>query len=212
VPQECGCIRPSPAPAFCTTAYLVSQPALATSQPSPAHRQRPRSQPGPERRKSATLRLPGAVAGSPHGSPIWRASMNLFDRPLCLRAFVVWSVVAGYNCQLIVIENRRHCFPNPVPGKTPRPEASTPDIGPARPLPPSASAYVHAGPPGGHWPWPRMALPASDSTDAARGLWQKFVLFSSELRGFAPSREPVITARPAPRHRTRALARQSSPP
>jgi len=39
-------------------------------------------------------------------------------------------------------------------------------------------------------------LPRNDSTDAARGLWRKIVLFSSELRGFAPSREPVIVGRP----------------
>ena len=41
--------------------------------------------------------------------------------------------------------------------------------------------------------WP---LPRNDSTDAARELWRKIVLFSSELRGFAPSREFVIMGRP----------------
>ena len=41
--------------------------------------------------------------------------------------------------------------------------------------------------------WP---LPRNGSTDAAQGLWRKIVFISSELRGFAPSREPVISARP----------------
>jgi len=41
--------------------------------------------------------------------------------------FVVWSVVDGYNYQLIVIANRRHCFPNPALRKTALPETSTPD-------------------------------------------------------------------------------------
>jgi len=43
---------------------------------------------------------------------------------------------------------------------------------------------------------PDRPLLRNDSTDAARGLWRKIVLHSSELRGFAPSREPVIIARP----------------
>ncbi|MFZ2470729.1 MAG: hypothetical protein WAW52_02180 [Methanothrix sp.] len=44
---------------------------------------------------------------------------------------------------------------------------------------------------------PDRPLPASGITDAARGLWRKIVLFSSQIRGFAPSREPVTSARPA---------------
>lgn len=32
-----------------------------------------------------------------------------------LCAFVVWSVVAGYNYPLIAIANRSHSFPNPAP-------------------------------------------------------------------------------------------------
>ena len=62
---------------------------------------------------------------SPQKSQRWRAATNLFVRPLCLRAFVVWSVVDGYNYPQIVIANRRHCFSNPAPGKLPLPKAGT---------------------------------------------------------------------------------------
>jgi len=75
--------------------------------------------------------------------------------------------------------------------------------GPALPGPqarPASRARVraraHTGPPGERRPVPGWPLPRNDSTDAARGLWRKIVLLSSELRGFAPSREPVIVGRP----------------
>jgi len=55
-------------------------------------------------------------------------------------------------------------------------------------------------------------LPASGSTDVVRGRWRKIVFFSSKLRGFAPSREPVITASPASCPLSRALAGQASLP
>jgi len=45
--------------------------------------------------------------------------------------------------------------------------------------------------------WP---LPSSGSTNAARALWRKIIIFLSQLRGFAPSREPVISARLVPEH------------
>jgi len=64
------------------------------------------------------------------------------------------------------------------------------------PAPPSACLAA--------WPaWrttavaPGWPLPANGPAGAARGPWRKIVLLSSELRAYAPSREPVISARPA---------------
>jgi len=66
---------------------------------------------------------------SPHGSQRWKPH-RIFARPLCLRAFVVWSVVAGNNYQLIVIANRRHCFPIPRPENYPYQRPALPDTRP----------------------------------------------------------------------------------
>ena len=96
----------------------------------PAHRQWPRAAAGTRAPAAITVeRLPGAASGSPQES----ASCGLQElllKSLCASfvsfvRFVVWSVVAGYNYQLIVIANRRCCFSNPAPGKFPSPKAGT---------------------------------------------------------------------------------------
>jgi hypothetical protein len=113
---------------------------------------------------------------------------------------VVWSAVAGYNYPRIVIANRRHCFSNPAPRKTALTEGQHTWLsGPTGPLPPSAN--LHAC----------MRARLTDIAMAPDGiclravaltrpevLLGRNVLFSSELRGFAASREPVTSARPVP--------------
>ena len=94
-------------------------------------------QPGPRAAAMSSSRDPSV--GSNHGRaavpallPIARKDGKDGDciRSLCAYfvsfvRLVVWSVVAGYNYQLIVIANRRCCFSNPAPGKFPSPKAGT---------------------------------------------------------------------------------------
>jgi hypothetical protein len=54
---------------------------------------RPRAAAGTRAARSAALRLPGAATVSPKGSQNERTDAKLFVRPLCLCAFVVWSVL-----------------------------------------------------------------------------------------------------------------------
>ncbi len=84
----------------------------------PDHERRPRAQPGPERPSTRPCGCPALLQLSSQGSQNGRTYAKLFVRPLCLRAFVVWSVVAGNNYQLIVIASRWHCFLNSAPRKT----------------------------------------------------------------------------------------------
>jgi hypothetical protein len=68
----------------------------------------------------------------------------------------------------------------------------------ARPAPcPRARACVHAGPSGSRRLWPRMALACERLHRRDPRALVKNYPFSPELRGFAPSHEPVISARPA---------------
>ncbi len=159
----------------------------------PAHTRRPQAaarpdggghkqQSGPERHKSAALRLPGAAAGSSQESLCWRIATNLSVSSLCLCAFVVWSAVTGYNYQLIVIANTDIVSQNPAPGKLPLPEAGSPGPPASCPrarAPACMRARLADGGCGPGWPWP-----ASGSTYAARGLWQKL---SFSYRNFAAS-------------------------
>lgn len=135
--------RPASCPRTRSLARQSRSPKRQAPQPRTAwpdgsgHKQ----QPGTERHKSAALRLPGAAAGSPQGSLNCRTH-RIFAHPLCLRAFVVRSVVDGYNYPLIVIANRRHCFPKyramkNAPSGGQRYRAPAPEREPAR---------VHAGP------------------------------------------------------------------
>ena len=143
--------------------HLALRPDRAPARPddraaSPdglAHRRRPQVQPGPERCKSVALRLPGAASGGLQGSASC-GPQELLLKSLCASfvsfvRFVVWSVVDGYNYQLIVIASRKHCFPNPAPGELPLPEAGSP--GPqARPgllCARSRALAWQPGPPGG---------------------------------------------------------------
>ncbi len=82
----------------------------------------------------------------------------------------------------------------------------------ARPASRSRALAWQPGPPGGRRLWPRTAF--ADKRLHRRGprALAKNVLFSSELRGFAPSREPVISARSACCCPMLAIVRQSSPP
>jgi hypothetical protein len=94
------------------------------------------------------------------------AAPNHFVRPLCLRAFVVWFVAAGYDYQLIVITKCRR-YQDPAPEKLFTPARLSLALRPDRPTAPECER-VHmrarlandAIVPG----WP---LPRNDSTDAA---------------------------------------------
>ena len=195
-PENCRSRSPLPpvTSAQPAPARPPTSPQARTARPTGGGHER---EPGPERRKSAALRLTGAAAGSPQGSQSWRTVRNLFVRPLCLRAFVVWSVVAGYNYLLIVIANRRHCFPNPRPENCPS-DASTPD---SQACPAPERERLRACGPA----WRTAAVapdglglraaPPTRPEDSGKNI-----LFSSELLGFAPSREPVISARLAHQH------------
>ena len=135
----------------------ASQPAL-TATPSGQAAARSESQARPARGYARIVK-PETVS-------------NLFARPLCLRAFVVWSVVARYNYPLIVITKCRR-YQNPAPRKSSLCLSPSPPAPQARPASCARSRVRAAG---------RMAL------------WPIIVHPLSKLRGFAPSREPVVLA------------------
>jgi hypothetical protein len=62
-------------------------------------------------------REPGEACPRPARIVKPETASNLFARPLCLRAFVVWSVVVIYNYLPIVITKCRR-YQNPAPWKS----------------------------------------------------------------------------------------------
>ena len=112
------------------------------------------------------------LARGPQRSQSWRTALNLFSRPLCLRAFVVWSVVARYNYLLIVITKCRR-YQNPAPWKSSLIRPTSPPDPRARP---ASRARVRTRAGGrslaDRRDGPQMALPGNGngSTDVARRL------------------------------------------
>jgi hypothetical protein len=111
----------APAPPARAPVWQASPPGRQRSKPGRSgHRRWLTSAAGTRAAQHAALRLPGAASGSPQG---WQScrTHRIFARPLCLHAFVVWSVVAGYDYPLIVIANRRPAHLALRPDRPPAP-------------------------------------------------------------------------------------------
>jgi hypothetical protein len=106
----------------------------ATRQPGPLVAEQERRQ---ARKRTLSDGCQALLPTASQGMQSWRTVSNLFARPLCLRAFVVWSVVAGYDYQLIVMTKCRR-YQTPAPEKLFAPARLFLAPGPTGPLPPSA--------------------------------------------------------------------------